>query len=68
MNEAVKKMIENPGYYRISVPGSRRFVLVEVDEDHNVHQLNPSMQRDGILSNDGWNPLTTATRLTSGDQ
>ena len=61
MNEAVKRMIQVPGFYRIATPGDLllgRYAAVEVLADGTVHQLNPKDERDGILRPDGWHPDT----------
>ena len=51
----VREVLNKPGKYRYT---SKYYVwFFEVDELSRVHQLIPgTLERDGILREDGWNP------------
>jgi hypothetical protein len=55
MTDDIKWIKAHPGRYVLSAdPAIRLYLNVETDEQGNVHQLNPKMQRDGILRDEGW--------------
>lgn len=61
----LEEMFTTPGFFQVARQGYPAFCRVEVDKDLNVHQLTPRLERDGILSKDGWNRSETleAVRL-----
>lgn len=58
MSEFVKRIKSQPGRYAITNPRAwmmqGQYFLVEVDTEGNIHQLNPQLERDGILDDEGW--------------
>lgn len=58
MNRAILKMKAVPGLYYVSTVSQRKQgfeEVVEVDAEGVVYQLTPDMERDSVLSDDGWN-------------
>jgi len=57
-SEYVTRIRKFPGRYALTeLMGwitQGRYILVDVDEDGNIHQLNKNLERDGILEPDGW--------------
>jgi hypothetical protein len=61
--DCVKAVLDKPGKYRFD--GKAYYWFFEVTENREVHQLNSrTMERDGYLSPDGWNPSARKGKVT----
>lgn len=63
----VKAILDKPGIYKYST--DVLFFFIEVDDKGNVHQLMPAtLERDGILSPEGWLIECEETTVTPLDE
>lgn len=71
MNEAIKKMLQEPGIYAVgSSANTSIYFLVEVEANGTAHQLTPLGKRDGILSPNRWkeDAVVLQRRVRHGNQ
>jgi len=69
LNEELEFMKLRPGRYAVSDKFFKFhgiYVRVEVDEGRVIHQLNKDGERDGVLSDEGWDPGATVYAIPTG--